>query len=133
MNLAELQLPDPFDEPRLDTVPDSIKVQIAEVADALLQEGHCPTPQRVADAMSRLAIDVNSEWLPVMLMTHWRFRLDEIDPFDVEALYSHWQQAPVIDHPWRCYLAGLISGMVVSSVGGYLRLNEGSTLTEIRC
>jgi hypothetical protein len=127
MHLTELQLPDPRDDPQLDAIPDSIRNQIAEVADAVLQEGHCPTPPLVADVMKRLAVDVNPEWLRVMLMTHWRFRLDEIDPLDIEALHTHWQQAPVIDHPWRYYLAGLITGLTLSPIGGRARPRDRSS------
>lgn len=81
------------------------------------EEGHRPTPRLVADVMDRLKIPMESEWLTVTLMLHWRFRLDEIDPTDREALRLHLDRAPVIDHPWCHFLAGLLTGMAVGAMG----------------
>ena len=77
---------DPSADPRLDAIPDSIRNQIVNVAEATLTTGHRPTPRLVARVLERLHIQAEPEWVTVTLMAHWRYRLDELDPTDGQAL-----------------------------------------------
>ena len=102
---------DPLDDPRLDAIPDSIRNQIVNVADTLIAKGYRPTPQLVACVLERLHMPVEPDWVTVIIMVHWRFQLDELDPTDSEALRGHLEFAPVNDHPWCFYLEGLVTGL----------------------
>ncbi len=106
-----LYFDDPSADPRLDAIPDSIRNQIVNVAEATLAMGHRPTPRLVARVLERLHIQAEPEWVTVTLMAHWRYRLDELDPTDGQALRGHLALAPVSDHPWCFYLEGLATGL----------------------
>ena len=105
-------LADPLDDPRLDAIPEFIRIRIVEVADAVAAKGRRPTPPLVARVMEELRAEVVApEGLEAALMLHWRVRLDEIDPEDPAALQAHLDLAPVAHHPWCHYVAGLIAGL----------------------
>lgn len=113
-----LLLGDPLDDPWLEAVPDFIRNRIVEVADAVVAEGRRPTPQLVGRVLAELRWEpVAQEGLEAVLMVHWRFQLDEVDSRDRAALQAHLERAPVADHPWCCYLAGLITGLAVGAAG----------------
>lgn len=93
-------LADPLDDPRLDAIPEFIRIRIVEVADAVATEGRRPTPRLVARVMEELRAEaVAPEGLEAALMLHWRVRLDELDPENPTALQAHLDLAPVAHHP----------------------------------
>lgn len=105
-----------LDDPRLDAVPEFIRNRIVEVADTVVAEGRRPTPRLVARVMEELQGGaVSPEGLEVILMLHWRFQLDELDPEDPTALQAHLDRAPVAHHPWCHYIAGLIAGLLIGA------------------
>ena len=102
---------DPSADPHLHAVPDLIRNQIVAVADATLKAGLRPTPTLVMDVLERLLISAEPEWVVVTLMAHWRYRLDELDPTDSQALRGHLACIPVRSHSWCFYLEGLVAGL----------------------
>jgi len=113
---GDYPLGDPLADPRLDAVPEFIRNRIVEVADTVVAEGRRPTPRLVARVMEELQGGaVSPEGLEVILMLHWRFQLDELDPEDPTALQAHLDRAPVAHHPWCHYVAGLIAGLALGA------------------
>jgi len=116
IEVSDYPLGDPLADPRLDAVPEFTRNQIVEVADAVVAEGRRPTPRRVARVMEELRWGaVAPEGLEVTLMLHWRVQLDELDPEDPTTLQAHLDRAPVADHPWCHYVAGLIAGLLIGA------------------
>lgn len=123
---------DPAIDRRLDAVPDSIKNQVSEVVNALLEQGIHPTPERVAAVMGRLArAPLERNLLDELLMRHWWIALnDTVEPDDPDALAAHLAWAPVREHPGHWYLAGFIAGL---SAGHWYGFGYGHNATAHEC